>query len=78
MRYNKHYTRVLSIITADDIPRTPDGRTMLCHFCQRHASWAGSFTLLLADDLFTAAQRKICEARSAARVLRIANKISGL
>lgn len=51
MRYDKRYTRTLTLITDPDIPRAEGGGIRLCHFCQRSVFLKGGFLMLLADDL---------------------------
>lgn len=57
MRYDKRYTRVLGIITDPVIPRSADGRLMLCHHHQRMAAFAGGFIEYLTKALRHAAMK---------------------
>lgn len=41
MRYDSRYTRVLSIITDEAVPRLPNGGVALCKWCQRKITFAG-------------------------------------
>lgn len=57
MRYNRRYTRVLSMITAPEVPRRADGGLAICRFCQRDIYWHGGFLKMLARQLEIAAAR---------------------
>lgn len=43
MRTHPHFPRVRNIITAEDVPRLPNGGIALCHVHQRSTANAGSF-----------------------------------
>lgn len=51
MRYDKRYTRTLSMLTAPEVPRTAGGGILLCKMCQRALFFAGGLLPLLARDL---------------------------
>lgn len=51
MRMHPRYTRVRSIVTADDVPRLSNGGVALCHVHQRSVAFAGSLTEYLVKHL---------------------------
>jgi hypothetical protein len=57
MRYDRRYTRVLSLITDPAIPRTASGGIQLCKWCQRDLYFVGGFFKLLTQDLERMAMR---------------------
>lgn len=64
---------MLNIITANDVPRLEGGGLAICHFCQRDTSFNGSFTLLLADDLFYMARQVAARPHRTARKVKRPN-----
>lgn len=61
MKTNPGFTRIRSMMEREDVPRDKQGRFLICHFCQRTASFVGGFTELLVRDLASAAHSKKIE-----------------
>lgn len=51
MHHHPRFTKVKKKVTDELIPRTQHGKLRLCHRCQRTASSAGGFLMMLAIDL---------------------------
>jgi hypothetical protein len=51
MRTDPRYTRVITMLTCDDVPRLQNGGIALCRYCQRSVYFANGFLRLLARDV---------------------------